>query len=710
MKFPKINAAAVLAVFSLSLISVFATQIAFADPFVVEWSGFQKVSSTHVGPWTIEYELRPAIIGDGEDRTSVVLEVLSNDNFTEIIDGMAEFGDVAAWETVFAIDTMRFSHDRRVRFDPGVFSYVVSYDLPAVQLSYEFDTVNSVTQAVDGSGGEVSVVNGMGIGIALTIPANALLDEQAIGLTPVTSVSGSPTGFSPVVAVRLEPDGQVFASPTRVTFGLPADFRGDDVAVGFFTNGDGNEFYLTPLIGPDGALADNDDSIVSINKSSFSVGGVARIEDSYSGDQGPPISDRGQRAEDLLAEIRNQLLLRQLLDDNATYTPEELQQMVGIFTDWNADLRRRLSLFLGGLDANGVTPASTDELLAIIGERIVLDVRTQQFGVDVADIEGFLSTDELTDSLDEFINASFDNCVTTDEDQIAASENLRLELTILLQQLSIAISDLDDFRCLYRVELSPEFTRLETESDAATVTASIRSFNPISGETGAAVPGASFGFLGGVNFEPTSNVTLGIYNPNGTELSFLVAGSEVGTVTMSGSPGSRMTGTASASAQVLPRFGGEYAVDYSGTQSGCTDPDDNGSSGGQTQVNLGSELTSIFNDTATYVLTGSAGAAAVTLTLVETIGSPTAIVSGEGTYNGSYTEIIEIDGELVQCTYTSDSSGQLNGFVGISDTQVVISLTASNIDSSYTGSPPICGSGSCASTTGEGTLTKSGPP
>jgi len=91
-------------------------------------------------------------------------------------------------------------------------------------------------------------------------------------------------------------------------------------------------------------------------------------------------------------------------------------------------------------------------------------------------------------------------------------------------------------------------------------------------------------------------------------------------------------------------------------------------------------------------------------------GDATATVSGNATYTESETEIINIDREDVECTYITDSSGSVNGMATISDDSITIVLESSDVETSYSGSPEICGSGSCAVATSELTLNRiSGP-
>ena len=81
--------------------------------------------------------------------------------------------------------------------------------------------------------------------------------------------------------------------------------------------------------------------------------------------------------------------------------------------------------------------------------------------------------------------------------------------------------------------------------------------------------------------------------------------------------------------------------------------------------------------------------------------------SKSATFTETETEEIDIDGTLVQCTFMTTGSALLGGNGSDNDGTITLNLTPSNITTSYTGSPAMCGSGSCAVVQGDVTLTRS---
>ena len=412
----------------------------------------------------------------------------------------------------------------------------VDTDLPPVdQLIYDFNFDDELKVKIDREGGEASLETETGIEITLSIPPNAVLGEQDFSLTPVNSIANTPVGFNPVVAVGIGSNDKSFALPLSITFNLPAGFRGRNIAVGFFSNSEGTEFYLTPLIGPDGKLAGSDIMEVSIFKdsfsaggvtvyndlysnvqalensdeSSFSVGGVAVIDERHTDDQEYEISDRGNRAQHRLTKIRNDLIERQRSDDNATYTPTELHLINVIFSDWNADLRRRFGQLVLVFETGGVTEPTIKELLNIFAERTLMEALAQGFETNISDIEGFLSSEELVTELETVIDAvykaSYSDCLTNDLDKIDKSEDIRLTLVTLRQMFGVeALPSPDEIPCRFEVELSPEFTWLEDESKAAVVTALFKPYDPRTQNILPAIDNATFLLLGDfIEVEPS---------------------------------------------------------------------------------------------------------------------------------------------------------------------------------------------------------------
>lgn len=586
-----------------------------------------------------------------------------------------------------------------------------------VKLSYIFDVDGAASEVLDNSGGSITAVSDSGIGITLSVPSGTVFDSSTFDVTPVASISGLPDGFEPLVAARLGPADRPFAMPPTVTFDMPSGFRGDKIAVGFFTNSDGTEFYLTPLIGPDGRFADHTVDRISISKSSFSVGGAGLIDDLTQQDQPRTVSSAEKRAKDKIAKILNEVAAR--MAAGGSITEEELFQIETALRDWQADIERRLALILSRIEMGEYSEADLLEGIGLAGEYVELHATAALVG-----LESEFSGDDLLDRIAQVfvdaISASYALCDSSDEQQLAQSKEARAKLVQDLQLLGFSgtvsgtdpnlVLDLGEMTeeyltCRIDISLEPPFTRLETEDEAAVVTLVGRIYNPVSRESSAPSEPVTFERLGDYSVETTSNVTLGI--ASGDTLRFLVQGNDVGTVTVSGGP---VLQPASASAQIIPRYSGEYTLSYTGSASDCTDPEDEGSGSGSFPITLTSRVVSTIADTTTYKLTASHRGFNFELTLTEREGSSTAPVSGSAYYSESETEPVDIDGQIVMCNYVTMAAGDLNGAASIGESSVVMPLIGSNGVSGWFGNPEICGSGTCNDVEGSIELSKSGPP
>lgn len=112
-----------------------------------------------------------------------------------------------------------------------------------VQASFEDDLV--VTALIGPEGGVLSLTDSKGINYLLEIPANAILLEMEVSMTPVSDISNWPLDGKLLAGVHLEPDGWLLYEPAMLTITLP-ETSGDGLAqVGFGFNGGGEEFHLT---------------------------------------------------------------------------------------------------------------------------------------------------------------------------------------------------------------------------------------------------------------------------------------------------------------------------------------------------------------------------------------------------------------------------------------------------------------------------------
>lgn len=77
-------------------------------------------------------------------------------------------------------------------------------------ISYTLDTARQVSQTFDFNSGEgliLTAADANGYGWMLSIPADALLTDQTITMTPFASMDVSQSGAKIISGVQLEPDG-----------------------------------------------------------------------------------------------------------------------------------------------------------------------------------------------------------------------------------------------------------------------------------------------------------------------------------------------------------------------------------------------------------------------------------------------------------------------------------------------------------------------
>jgi hypothetical protein len=123
-----------------------------------------------------------------------------------------------------------------------------SCDQPAVVL----DGGRAATGLVTAGGGTVTATGADGTTYTLDVPAGALDDDEAVTLTPLTSVGGFAVGEAIVAGVDAAPSGLLFAKHATLTIELPRAPAGR--LVGFSYDGSGTDFDQT-LVVTDGRLA-----------------------------------------------------------------------------------------------------------------------------------------------------------------------------------------------------------------------------------------------------------------------------------------------------------------------------------------------------------------------------------------------------------------------------------------------------------------------
>lgn len=117
-------------------------------------------------------------------------------------------------------------------------------DPDPLDLTYELTAELSGVALISPDGGTAAVTDADGTTYTLSIPEGALLTEEEISMTPVSSVEGLPFDGS-VLGVYLEPEGLVLLRSAQLTVVLSPDHDVSNV-VAFGTFANGKDFHLTP--------------------------------------------------------------------------------------------------------------------------------------------------------------------------------------------------------------------------------------------------------------------------------------------------------------------------------------------------------------------------------------------------------------------------------------------------------------------------------
>ena len=119
--------------------------------------------------------------------------------------------------------------------------------LPAnpLKVTVALDASAETKGVIPVTGGTLSATAADGTKFTLTVPEKALLSDQEISMTPVSSIDGLPLSGGLVAAVDLKPDGLVLFLPAILTI-EPAKGVSPKEYVSFSYNGSGDELFLYP--------------------------------------------------------------------------------------------------------------------------------------------------------------------------------------------------------------------------------------------------------------------------------------------------------------------------------------------------------------------------------------------------------------------------------------------------------------------------------
>lgn len=107
------------------------------------------------------------------------------------------------------------------------------------------DTARSETATIPLEGGTLEATAADGTVYTLTIPAEALLEQVAVTMTPVIDVAGAPVSGTATVGVQLAPEGLRLFQPATLTVEPPGGAHVE--AMTFAYQGDGKSFHGYPV-------------------------------------------------------------------------------------------------------------------------------------------------------------------------------------------------------------------------------------------------------------------------------------------------------------------------------------------------------------------------------------------------------------------------------------------------------------------------------
>ena len=216
--------------------------ISIADLTVANYT---LVSSKRVTRTDFEYTYRAQMTNGGQAVTNVTAQVTSTSPNTTIIEGILDFGDVAAGATLTSTDTFTIRHNRLYAFSWSNIAWNIQFE-PAI----------SHTLSVGPQGGTLLFPNG----VILDIPAGAVTQETPIEITDlqcpqvdeiISTQTVSAYRFRCLGGFTGKPDGQVFLLPVMAAFPVSPPASGEipvqitvDLEKGTFNLAETNLSYL----------------------------------------------------------------------------------------------------------------------------------------------------------------------------------------------------------------------------------------------------------------------------------------------------------------------------------------------------------------------------------------------------------------------------------------------------------------------------------
>ncbi|MDA8140178.1 MAG: DUF1566 domain-containing protein [Desulfobacteraceae bacterium] len=168
---------------------------------------YTLVSSKRLTRTDYEYTYRAQVTNTGAAAKNVMAQATSSSSNTTIIEGLLEFGAVAAGAAVTSSDTFVIRHNRSFPLDWSVLSWRVAQ--------------GEAVEVIGVQGGNVAVVDPSSplSGVEVNIPAGATQGNTAISISTSDHLGYSEDpnqNIAPVI--DLGPSGTVFQVPVNITF------------------------------------------------------------------------------------------------------------------------------------------------------------------------------------------------------------------------------------------------------------------------------------------------------------------------------------------------------------------------------------------------------------------------------------------------------------------------------------------------------------
>lgn len=208
--------------------------------------------------------------------------------------------------------TLGFSINRFITYVPGPFGPPPN----PLTVAPTLDNTHSATQFITAAtGGSITTTGADGSTFTLSIPANALLSDESITITPLSAIGNLPISGGLLAGVQLAPEGLEFLAPATLTI-QPAVSVPVGEQVGFGYHGNGQEFHFQPL-----GLS----STITISLMHFSGAGVGQ---GSAGNGGTPTSPFDQLLQQLwqIEEQQRQCAEGGACDPNYPQDLEDLLQ------------------------------------------------------------------------------------------------------------------------------------------------------------------------------------------------------------------------------------------------------------------------------------------------------------------------------------------------------------------------------------------------